>query len=127
MRLIKMLTLCSTQVGHTARKRRTRMTLRFRTVTKTTDQSRRWSLLRLGRPTSGPSLSRGLIATRLILMATIGAALGFPQTLPPLSSNATVFASGFNNPRGLKFGPDGVLYVAEGGTGGTEFQAARII
>lgn len=30
-----------------------------------------------------------------------------------------IFASGFNNPRGLKFGPDGALYVAEGGAGGT--------
>jgi hypothetical protein len=31
----------------------------------------------------------------------------------------SVFASGFNNPRGLAFGPDGYLYVAEGGLGGT--------
>ena len=31
----------------------------------------------------------------------------------------SVFASGFNNPRGLRFGPDGDLYVAEGGLGGT--------
>jgi sugar lactone lactonase YvrE len=30
----------------------------------------------------------------------------------------TVFATGFNNPRGLKFGSDGYLYVAEGGLGG---------
>jgi hypothetical protein len=37
----------------------------------------------------------------------------------PLSANVTVFASGLNNPRGLAFDPDGNLYVAEGGTGGT--------
>jgi glucose/arabinose dehydrogenase len=33
--------------------------------------------------------------------------------------NVSVFASGFNNPRGLKFGPYGYLYVAEGGAGGS--------
>jgi len=32
----------------------------------------------------------------------------------------SVFSTGFNNPRGLKFGPDGYLYVAEGGAGGTD-------
>src|SRR6267143_4967713 len=40
------------------------------------------------------------------------------QALFAQSSNVSVFATGFNNPRGLKFGPDGYLYVAEGGSGG---------
>ncbi|HEY7005310.1 MAG TPA: ScyD/ScyE family protein [Sphingomicrobium sp.] len=35
----------------------------------------------------------------------------------------SVYATGFNNPRGLKFGPDGMLYVAEGGIGGTHSTA----
>ncbi len=34
------------------------------------------------------------------------------------TTNFTVIASGLDGPRGMKFGPDGNLYVAEAGTGG---------
>lgn len=35
------------------------------------------------------------------------------------AATVSVYATGFNDPRELKFGPDGLLYVAEGGTGGS--------
>lgn len=69
-------------------------------------------------------------ALRSLFAATaIGAlALAAPLTAPAAAQTVirgtptpvvSVYATGFLNPRGLKFGPDGKLYVAEGGPGGT--------
>src|SRR6516225_4790282 len=58
-----------------------------------------------------------LSTTAVMTYAGIGFA-GGPKAVPShatASAVATVFATGLVNPRGLKFGPDGKLYVAEGG------------
>lgn len=54
---------------------------------------------------------------KLCLVAGILVLLLAPMVLAQ-SSNQSVFATGFNNPRGLTFDHDGNLYVAEGGAGG---------
>src|SRR5664279_4641900 len=56
-----------------------------------------------------PRLLRSCFATMAFLLA-------YPAwTQCP---NVTVVANGLDGPRGLKFGPDGALYVAEAGRGG---------
>jgi hypothetical protein len=70
---------------------------------------------------------RPVLASILVLAVTLGApawtlaqsATPAAPPLPPMSANASVYATGLDNPRGLVFGPDGALYVAEGGAGGT--------
>lgn len=77
-------------------------------------------------------------AATFVVALTLLAACDRPQptelTLPSTASAAkngkngpsaaalgtpTIVASGLTNPRGLTFGPDGAIYVAEAGTGGT--------
>jgi hypothetical protein len=58
------------------------------------------------------------LTASLCLVASAASIASVPA-YAQLSSNATVYASGLESPRGLKFGPDGDLYVAEAGTGGT--------
>lgn len=69
-------------------------------------------------------LSRTTIALALTLSgaawisSTSQAQEAATVSLATRQPSVSVFAQGLDNPRGLKFGPDGYLYVAEGGTGG---------
>jgi hypothetical protein len=56
-------------------------------------------------------LSKALLLIMLVLL------LAAPGTTIA-ASDMQVIAEGLNNPRGLAFGPNGALYVAEAGTGG---------
>lgn len=78
----------------------------------------------------------GRLVTLLILLVMLGSplqagvALARPGSSGQADPSVSLFATGLDNPRGLKFGPDGYLYVAEGGRGGansTAGQCAQVI
>ncbi len=54
-----------------------------------------------------------LLALTLILLPGLAAPVG-------AQPGGTVLVSGLNNPRGLSYGEDGTLYIAEAGTGGSQ-------
>lgn len=68
-------------------------------------------------------LALGLSLNNVAAQPPPGGGPGGPP--PPPSANVSVFATGLQGPRGLRFGPDGSLYVAEAGMAGTTSTAGQ--
>jgi hypothetical protein len=66
-----------------------------------------------------------LIRSLSLVLTAAGAAAGLGSTpaFAQLASAPVLYAKGLEGPRGLRFGPDGDLYVAEAGLGGTNSTA----
>ena len=59
------------------------------------------------------------VAAGLVAGGQAASAAGHGTGAGTHAARVSVFATGFTNPRGLVFGPNGDLYVAEGGLGGS--------
>jgi hypothetical protein len=64
-------------------------------------------------------MNKLLPALAVLVAALVLVPVAATKKPPGGPSVPTPFASGLENPRGLEWGPDGNLYVAEGGPGGT--------
>lgn len=64
----------------------------------------------------------------LLVAAAFGSFAPTPSTAQSaIEPTPFMVASGLEGPRGLRFGPDGYLYVAEAGTGGTNSTAGQCV
>lgn len=80
--------------------------------------SRRHSLIATPLLATAVIFALSLFAPAAVIAQSTPAPQASPAP-PAMSPNVSVFATGFNSPRGLAFDADGALYVAEAGTGGT--------
>jgi hypothetical protein len=64
-------------------------------------------------------MKKAKFASSFLCAAVVASGVSGVQMLAQLPANATLYASGLEGPRGLAFGRDGTLYVAEAGLGGT--------
>ena len=63
----------------------------------------------------------GSLSTALIIASAVGSFAPVPSMAQSaIEPTPFILASKLEGPRGLRFGPDGYLYVAEAGTGGTK-------
>jgi hypothetical protein len=65
-----------------------------------------------------------VILQSLVSLVAVAAPSLEAQTVE--AQTVTVFASGLDSPRGLKFGPDGALHVAEAGRGGPAHRSENV-
>ena len=61
----------------------------------------------------------------LIIASAVGSFASVPSMAQVIEPTPFILASNLEGPRGLRFGPDGYLYVAEAGTGGTTSTAGQ--